>query len=108
MLGAKHRVGPTHMPCQSSLMSLLPQASKISFWFNAKLMQGVFNTLREERKERSKRQGSFGLVKKLKQNSEPFSHFGVSSRESKTQRKREIHLERCSLCEEIERNTVRV
>ena len=46
--------------CQSSFMSLSSQAHKISFWFNAKLMQGVSNMMKEERKEKSKRKGSFG------------------------------------------------
>ena len=39
----------------------------------------------KEKKGKKKRLRPFGLVWELKQNREPFSHFGVSSTESKTQ-----------------------
>ena len=45
---------------------------------------------------------------KLKQAENQFWPFCVSPRESKTQRKRELQLERCNPDEEKERNTVSV
>ena len=103
-----HCVGPAHMHCQNSFMSLVPRVFKFSFpfiekWPNAwegltslnekwcKAEQACLTRWRK-RKERSKR--PFGVVWELKQNKESFGHFGVSSRESKTQ-KRESFSWRC-------------
>ena len=105
-----HCVGPAHMHCQNSFMSLVPRVFKFSFpfiekWPNAwegltslnekwcKAEQACLTRWRK-RKERSKR--PFSLAWELKQNKESLGHFGVSSRESKTQ-KRESFNWRCSL-----------
>ena len=61
MLGVKQHVGLAHMPCQSSLISLLPQASKVSFWFNAKLSKCVRHAKEKEKKKKR----SFGLEWKV-------------------------------------------
>ena len=92
-------VGPAHMHCQSSFMSLVLRVFKFSFqfiekWPNAwecltslnekwcKAEQACLTRWRK-RKERSK--GHSALCGSWSKNREPFSHFGVSSRESKTQ-----------------------
>ena len=65
------------------------------------------------KQKKKKKQRAFGLVRRAKTESH-IRLVCVSSRESKTVPKRakhkEIfsHFERCNLCEEIERNTVRV
>ena len=69
-------------------------------------MQDVSNMLKEERKlGEAKMKGSFGLEWKAEAR-EPLSAICVSSRKSKTQRKRASAWEVQS--KEIERNTVRV
>ena len=81
LLGAKHCVGLAHMPCQSSLMSLLPQASKVSFRFNAKLSKCVRHA--EEKRKKQKARVIWPWGKSWSKRAiRPF--FGVSSRESKT------------------------
>ena len=76
------------MPCQSSLISLLPQASKVSFWFNAKLSKCVRHAKEKEKKKKKK------VIRPWVEswNREPFSHFGVSFRESKTQKRESFSL----------------
>ena len=69
MLGVKQHVGLAHMPCQSSLISLLPQASKVSFWFNAKLSKCVRHAKEKEKnkkRKKRKRKGHSALSGKLK------------------------------------------
>ena len=70
LLGAWHLVGPAHLLAtlvKAHLWACLLKPHKISFWFNAKLMQDMSNTLKEERKERSKRQEAIRPCGELKQ-----------------------------------------
>ncbi|KAL4629066.1 hypothetical protein ACB092_05G282300 [Castanea dentata] len=102
MLGAKHRVGPAHMPCQSSFKSLLPKSSSQPCLL-MRLDLGVSNTLKEERKS-SRKQGSFGLGERAEAEGElkqrgPFGHCEKNTGES---------FRRCSPNEEIESESVRV
>ena len=57
MLGAWHLKGLAHLLVtlvKGQLMSLLPQASKVSFWFNAKLSKCVRHA-EEKRRKRKER-----------------------------------------------------
>ena len=90
LLGAKHFAGLAHMPCQSSLMSLLPQASKVSFRFNAKLSKCVRHA--EEKRKKQKARVIWPWGKSWSKRAiRPF--FGVSSRESKTQKRERFNWE---------------
>ena len=117
MLGAWHLKGLAHLLVtlvKVQLMSLLPQASKVSFWFNAKIsMQGnVWLLLMRSdaklskcvRHAEEKRRVIWPWVESW--NRAIFWPLCVSFRASKNT---DIlsHL-RCTLCEEIGRNTVRV
>ena len=62
MLGVWHLRGPAHLLVtlvKAQLMSLLPQASKVSFWFNAKLSKRVRHV--EEKKKEKKRKAIWPL-----------------------------------------------
>ena len=117
MLGAWHLKGLAHLLVTSvkvQLMSLLPQASKVSFWFNAKLsmhgkvwlllMRSDAKLSKCVRHAEEKRRVIRPWVESW--NREPFfGHCVWVSERAKTQIF--SHL-RCTLCEEIWRNTVRV
>ena len=52
LLGTRDTLGFQHTcPVKAQLMSLLPQASKVSFWFNAKLSKRVRYAEEKRRKE---------------------------------------------------------
>ena len=60
LLGAWHLGGPAHLLvalAKAQLMSLLSQASKVSFWFNAKLSKHVRHA---EEKRRKRKERPFG------------------------------------------------
>ena len=57
MLGAWHLVGPPHLLAtlvKAHLQACLLKPYKISFWFNAKLMQGVSDHAKEKEKKGAK------------------------------------------------------
>ena len=87
-------------------MRLLPQASKVSMPSLGSDL-GSWDTLKLK-KEKRKKTEAIRPCEKLKQNTEPFGHFGASSSEGKTHRREDFCLRGESVCEEIGRNIVRV
>ena len=70
-------------------------------------MQGKWDMLKEKKRKKKKARVIRSCEKSWSKRA-IFDNFCVSSRENKTQRKRELHLEWCNPNKEIERNTVRV
>ena len=81
------------------------KCSRVSFWFNAKAEQ-VCETRWREKKE--KKQRPFGLVECWSKKQRASFSQCVWVPERAKHKEIFSHFERCNLCEEIERNTVRV
>ena len=125
-VGCKHCVGPAHLLVKTHSWACLLKPTKSALWFNAKLSMhgkvwlllmrsdaklpksachslgndlGVWDTLKLKRRK-GRKQRPFGPEWRAEAR-EPFDHCERNTSES-------FSLRRCSPCEEIERNTVKV